>query len=198
VATVPDLIHRAVEPDSVKVGLKIFNSMFNDEFQLEMLELAHRRSPARADFLVYANRLFDPDKVFLGKKGVAYGGPDLSARNLSVLKAWRQRECALSATGRSAAPLPISGTGDIGSGRMAAEYLLQGCGSFQIHTLFQLPNSEFAMNVGSKIDRALHRLFFDPEEGFLAWLCHLRKAFGWPAQMNVRQMAEFCEKHRML
>ena len=37
------------------------------------------------DFLVYANRLFDPDREFDGVRGIAYGGPDLSARNLDVL-----------------------------------------------------------------------------------------------------------------
>ena len=35
------------------------------------------------DFIVYANRLFDPNREFDGERGVAYGGPDLSARNLS-------------------------------------------------------------------------------------------------------------------
>jgi hypothetical protein len=44
------------------------------------------------DFLVYANRLFDPDREFDGVRGIAYGGPDLSARNLAVLGKMRLQE----------------------------------------------------------------------------------------------------------
>ncbi len=69
-------------------------------------------------------------------------------------------------------PLEISATGDIRSGRIAVEYALRGCTSFQIHTLFQLPASEFAMRVGSRLQRALHRLYFDPRDGFLTWIVH--------------------------
>src|SRR5436309_124663 len=77
--TVPRLVHRAA-PGQVHVGLKIFNALFEDEFQLRMLDAVEAAPPGeeRADFLAYANRLFDPAKQFEGKVGVAYGGPDLS------------------------------------------------------------------------------------------------------------------------
>jgi hypothetical protein len=44
----------------------------------------------------------------------------------------------------------------------------------------------------SKTVRALHELYFHPEEGLLAWLLHLRQAFDWPIDWNIKQMAEFC------
>ena len=66
-------------------------------------------------------------------------------------------------------PLEISATGDISSGRIAVEYALRGCTSFQIHTLFQLPAEAYAMRTGPKVARALHRLYFDPADGFIVW-----------------------------
>jgi dihydroorotate dehydrogenase len=170
---VPSLIRGSVESGSVRVGLKLFNSLDTDEFQLEMLAAVH--DGPRPDFLVYANRLFDPDREFEGHRGVAFGGPELSDRNLRLLSALR----AAQARGEiDPAPLEISGTGDISSGRIAVEYALRGCTSFQVHTLFQLPASEFAMRVGSKVQRALHRLYFDPRDGLIVWLSHAARALG--------------------
>jgi dihydroorotate dehydrogenase len=183
---VPGLIHNAA-PGKVAVGLKIFNTLFEDQFQICMLDTAEA-APAgadRADFLVYANRLFDPHKTFEDKTGVAYGGPDLSDRNLAALERWLST--------RSASPaLPVSATGDIHSGRLAAEYLLRGASSFQMHTLFQLPDSEFSMPVGSKTEKALHRLLFHPEEGFIAWVLTLRQRFGWKPEATLSQLADWC------
>jgi hypothetical protein len=68
--------------------------------------------------------------------------------------------------------MDLSGTGDISSGRIAVEYALRGCTSFQIHTLFQLPAGEYAMHGGTKVQKALHRLYFDPVEGFVVWIIH--------------------------
>ena len=189
---VPALIH-AVEPGKIRVGLKMFNALFEDDFQLRMLEAVHQAAAGnRAEFLIYANRLFDPQKQFLDKVGVAYGGPDLSDRNLSVLEKFL--------AGRFASPevrefLPVSATGNIHSGRIAAEYLLRGCSTFQMHTIFQLPDSEFAMNTGSKPEKALHLLLFHPEDGLIAWLLALRTKFGWKNGMCVREMAEWCRDH---
>ena len=135
-----------------------------------MLREVHETS--RPDFLIYANRLFNPDREFDGVRGVAYGGPDLSDRNLRLLTALRAAQASGDITGR---PLEISGTGDIGSGRMAVEYALRGCTSFQLHTLFQLPAEEFAMRRGSKVQRAIHRLYFDPSEGFIVWASHVAR-----------------------
>ena len=187
---VPAFIHRAA-PGKVCVGLKIFNTLFEDGFQLRMLEAIHAPAAgeSRAEFFVYANRLFDPAKSFEGKMGVAYGGPDLSERNLSILEKY------LAGQGQPRDPaklLPLSATGDIQSGRVAVEYLLRGASTFQMHTLFQLPDSEFAMKSGSKTEKALHRLLFHPQEGFLAWVLDLGRRFGWRSGLKVDEMAAWC------
>jgi hypothetical protein len=188
---VTGLMRQAASPIRIRVGLKVFNAVFDDAFQLEMLRAINEHCEAAdvPDFLVYGNRLFDPDREFDGVKGIAYGGPDLSERNLAVLGSMR----ALEQVGQIPICLfPISATGNIATGRIAAEYLLRGASSFQIHTYFQLPSSEYKMRIGGKTARALHELYFHPEEGLLAWLLHLRRAFNWPADWNIKQMAEFC------
>lgn len=196
---VPGLIHRA-SPGKVRVGLKIFNTLFEDHFQLQMLNSVHGALPGedRADFLVYANRLFDPAKEFEGKLGVAYGGPDLSDRNLAVLEKFLSVRSDADARTLQASVgdrLPISATGDIHSGRVAAEYLLRGASSFQMHTIFQLPNGKFSMQTGSKTEKALHRLLFHPQEGLIAWLLDLKGTFGWKQEMNVHHMAQWCQSN---
>ncbi len=188
---VAKLIRQAASPNPISVGLKVFNAVLDDQFQLEMLRAINEQcdGDGMPDFLTYANRLFDPNREFDGVRGVAYGGPDLSARNLSVLGRMRMLEQ------EGIVPvcrLPISATGNITSGRTAVEYLLRGASSFQIHSYFQLPSSEYAMRTGSKAARALHEIYFHPDEGLLAWLLHLRRAFDWPPNWNVTQMAEFC------
>src|SRR5258705_3785900 len=188
---VTGLIRQAASPVDIKVGLKVFNAVFDDAFQLEMVRAINERSEDEdvPDFLVYGNRLFDPNREFDGVRGIAYGGPDLSDRNLAVLGNMR----ALEQVGQiPVCLLPISATGNIVNGRIAAEYLLRGASSFQVHTYFQLPSSEYKMRTGSKTARALHELYFHPEEGLLAWLLHLRRAFDWPTDWNVKQMAQFC------
>jgi len=192
---VPGLMHRAA-PGKVAVGLKIFNTLFEDSFQLCLLDAVHAppfASDDRAEFLVYANRLFDPAKSFEDKVGVAYGGPDLSDRNLAVLERYLAARLESPAAAGAAPALPISATGDIHSGRIAAEYLLRGASSLQMHTLFQLPDSEFAMQGGGKTEKALHRLLFEPQEGFIAWVLHLRERFGWKPELNVLEMATWCQ-----
>ena len=187
---VTSLIRRGAAPATIKIGLKVFNAILDDAFQLEMLRAINEQCSGDAvpDFLVYANRLFDPDREFDGVRGIAFGGPDLSARNLAVLAQLRllERQGAI-----PECKLPISATGNIVSGRIAAEYLLRGASSFQIHTFFQLPSGEYSMKTGGKTARALLELYFHPEEGLLAWLLHLRRLFGWPVDWNIKRMAEF-------
>ena len=188
---VTSLIRQGAAPAAIKIGLKVFNAILDDAFQLEMLRAINENCSGEGvpDFLVYANRLFDPEREFDGVRGIAYGGPDLSTRNLNVLAQFRtlERQEAI-----PVCSLPISATGNIVSGRIAAAYLLRGASSFQIHTFFQLPSGEYAMKTGGKTARALHELYFHPEEGLLAWLLHLRRLFDWPVALNVKQMAEFC------
>ncbi len=188
---VTGLIRRAAPPGKLTIGLKIFNAILDDAFQLEMLRVINEKCLGAdvPDFLIYANRLFDPNREFDGVRGIAYGGPDLSTRNVAVLRQLRllERQGAI-----PPCKLPISATGNIVSGRIAAEYLLCGASSFQMHTYFQLPSGEYSMKTGGKTARALLELCFHPDEGLLAWLLHLRRAFDWPVEWNIKQMAEFC------
>ena len=158
----------------VVVGLKLMNAMFDDAFQLDMIRAAtdgdgHGQG---ADWLVIANRLFDAGKEFDGKRGVAYGGPELSKRNLRTL---RQARDAVR-DGSLPAPPPISATGDILTGRTAAEYALAGAENFQMHTLFQLPNTEFSAGGLPRAARAVHRLAFHPIHGFIATMVRLQES----------------------
>jgi len=177
----------------VRIGMKLFNALFDDDFQLEMLNAIHGETD-RPDFFIYANRLFDPNREFDGHRGVAYGGPDLSDRNLRVLDRWQQKrtrgvsersknrsqdgglERSPSLTLRVG--LPWSATGNITTGRMAVEYLLRGATSFQLHTFFQLPAEHYAMKSGNRTQRALHELYFHPQTGFVVWLHHMAKQKG--------------------
>jgi hypothetical protein len=174
-ATVPKLIRSSAGSRPIRVGLKLFNALFDDAFQLEMLQAVAMAGPNACDFIIYANRLFDPNREFEGHRGIAVGGPDLSARNLRVLAEFQRQN---SIAGLAVKPLDCSGTGDISCGKMAVEYLLRGCSSFQMHTLFQLPASEFFMRHGSKPTKALHRLYFDPAHGFIAWMLHVANRLG--------------------
>lgn len=137
----------------VELALKLMNARFDDAFQSEMIDAA-----AGADTLVCFNRLWD------SSAGVAYGGYDLSDRNLRVLAAHP----------RSVASL--AGTGNICSGRMVLEYAQRGCESVQLHTFFQLPLGAYPATAGSRIQRALHALFFDPADGLIAGMSELESA----------------------
>ena len=83
---VPDLIRDAAEPPGITLGIKLMNARFDDAFQVEMIRRVIEAPLTPPDFLIYANRLFDPQKEFEGKVGVAYGGPELSERNLRCLE----------------------------------------------------------------------------------------------------------------
>jgi hypothetical protein len=148
-------------PGRVRLGVKLMNALFDDEFQLEMIEaLVHRARPQPA-FLVVFNRLFDPEL------GVAYGGWDLSDRNLRVLDMARERLDVLP---------PLSATGNICSGRVMLEYAMRGCENGQLHTFFQLPHSEYTATAGSRTSRGLHTLMLHPVEGLAVWLRHIHEA----------------------
>ncbi|HZV13158.1 MAG TPA: hypothetical protein VFA55_08075 [Candidatus Kapabacteria bacterium] len=183
----PALIRKAAGGKPVHIGVKVFNAMFEDEFQIEMLRALAGSNAA--DFLIYANRLFDPGKVFEDHKGVAYGGPDLSARNLTMLKQFS----AVAKAEKLSLP-PICATGNIDSGARAIEYLRMGCASFQMHTFFQLPDECYAMKTGSKTQRALHTLLFHPEHGFIAGMLALREELDLPKEWNVGRVAEELRK----
>lgn len=149
---------RAASPVPVRLALKLMNARFDDAFQVEMM-----RTAAGADALVVFNRLFD------AQRGVAYGGWDLSDRNLRVLDAYRHPALP---------PDRLIGTGNVGSGRMVLEYARRGCAAVQLHTFFQLPLREYpaAPPRGSRTERALHALVFDPKGGLVAGLVELEAA----------------------
>lgn len=141
---------RAASPIPVRVAVKLMNARFDDAFQVEMMNAS-----TEADALVCFNRLFD------AARGVAYGGWDLSDRNLRVL------ENQLT-PGASPGFPGITGTGNICSGRMILEYARRGCESVQMHSFFQLPLSEYPATHGSRVQRALHALVFHPRDGLIA------------------------------
>ena len=150
---VPGQIRAAAGTAPVRLALKLMNARFDDAFQVEMLEAA-----GTADALVVFNRLWDPERA------VAFGGFDLSERNLRVLDDARQ-----------AGPRtpPLVGTGNVGTGRSILDYARLGCESVQLHTFFQLPLSEYPATEGSRPQRALHVLLFHPADGLIAGLLDL-------------------------
>jgi len=149
---VPDQIRRGADRP-VRLALKLMNARFDDSFQLEML-----RASSSADALVVFNRLWDPTL------GVAYGGYDLSERNLRVLE--------LASRGDFSLP-PLVASGNVCSGRILLDYARAGCESVQLHTGFQLPLSEYAATAGTRSQRALHALVFDPKDGLIAGMLEL-------------------------
>ena len=151
---VPARIH-AASPIPVRVAVKLMNARFDDLFQVEMMDAC-----AGADTLVVFNRLFDAER------GVAYGGWDLSDRNLRVL------ETRLTPDTSPGIP-ELTGTGNIHSGRMILDYARCGCESVQLHTFFQLPLSEYPATHGSRPQRALHALVFHPRDGLIAGMLEL-------------------------
>ena len=153
---VPRLIRSGAGRAPVRIALKLMNARHGEPFQLDMVKAA-----AGADALVCFNRLWSE------ARGVAYGGYDLSDRNLRALDAVQ--------SSRVERP-PLSGTGNVSSGRMILEYAKLGCESVQLHTFFQLPLSEYPATAGSRTQRALHLLVFHPESGLIAGLLDLEQS----------------------
>jgi hypothetical protein len=148
---VPGRIRGGAGATKVRLAVKLMNARFDESFQLEMLEAC-----GGADALVCFNRLWD------APRRAAYGGYDLSDRNLRVL----------GAAPRRARP-SLVGTGNICSGRMLLDYARLGCESVELHTFFQLPLSQYPALGGSRTQRALHALFFHPQEGLVAGMLAL-------------------------
>jgi hypothetical protein len=153
---VPELIRRGAGRVPVRIALKLMNARHGEPFQLDMVKAA-----AGADALVCFNRLWSE------ARGVAYGGYDLSDRNLRALEAVK--------SSRMSRP-SLSGTGNVTSGRMILEYAKLGCESVQLHTFFQLPLSAYPATAGSRTQRALHALLFHPETGLIAGLLDLEQS----------------------
>ena len=155
---VPGRIRAAAGETPLRLALKLMNARFDDAFQREMMAAAG--AAAGADALVCFNRLWD------AAVGVAYGGWDLSDRNLRVLRAARAEGQTLP---------PLVGTGNICSGRVLLDYARAGCESVALHTFFQLPLAEYPASTGSRTQRALHALLFHPEDGLVAGMLELER-----------------------
>jgi hypothetical protein len=156
---VPQLI-RESSPIPVRVALKLMNARFEEGFQHEMM-----LAGASADALVVFNRMYDSEQ------GVAYGGWDLSDRNLRVLGSFsffaRDQD--------QPAVQGLCGTGGISTGRAVVAYALGGCEAVQVHTAFQLPLDEYSAHKGSRTQRTLHQIVFHPEDGLIAELWRLER-----------------------
>jgi hypothetical protein len=155
---VPRLMRAAAGEVPLRLAVKLMNARFDDAFQREMMAAA-----SEADALVCFNRLWD------ASAGVAYGGWDLSDRNLRVLQANRADPAAGSRR-------PLTGTGNVCSGRLVLDYARAGCESVELHTFFQLPLSAYPAAAGSRTQRALHALLFHPVDGLVAGMLELEAA----------------------
>lgn len=153
---VPGEIRRGARGAPLRLAIKLMNARFDDGFQQEMLGAVRE-----ADALVCFNRLWDAEAR------VAYGGWDLSERNLRVLE--RARSAALRLP-------PLAGTGNVCSGRLVLDYARAGCESVELHTFFQLPLAAYPASEGSRVQRALHALFFHPDDGLVAGMLELERS----------------------
>ena len=158
---VPQLVANA-GAGPIDLGMKVMNARFEDAFQSEMLTALEDVPNVR--FRIAFNRLYDE------RRGVAYGGPALSRRNLLALDTFIAHH--------GSPPTSLSGTGDIHSGRRMIEYALRGAESGQIHTYFQLPRALYRSGCASRTAAALHELVLHPDHGLIAWILALGE-MGW-------------------
>ena len=160
----------------VRIAMKLMNAVFDEAFQVEMLAAA---AASGADALVVFNRLWDAER------GAAYGGWDLSDRNLRVVDACRASRLP-----------PLVGTGNVCTGRLILEYARRGCESVELHTFFQLPLGEYAATAGSRTARALHTLVFHPEHGLVAGLLDLADRGELELRDGELHFLDYVDAHR--
>ena len=143
VSAVTGLIREAAAARPVSVGLKIFNAIFDDDFQLEMLASSTSDAGRAAGRL---HRLRQP--ALRPRSGVrGHAGCRLRRpRSERPQPAGARAAGTLEQRGEYHGAPPDQRDGGHRSGRMAAEYLLRGASTFQMHTLFQLPSSEYRMH----------------------------------------------------
>ena len=174
---VPGLIRSAATGDAAQGRTQALQQPRGRGFQHAMLAEGPWRPPAR--LLVYANRLFDPDRVFEGNRGVAYGGPDLSDRNLRMLSALRGP-----ARGESRRPDAARSSRQPAISARAGSPWNTPAGMHQLSDPYVVPASRVRVRDATWARRsreALHRLYFDPDEGFILWALHAAKppGTGW-------------------
>jgi len=177
---VPGLIETAGR-GRVRLGVKLMNALSDEDFQVRMIDALQSAAKPAPAYLIVFNRLFDV------RRGVAYGGWELSDRNLRVLDLARERLSTL---------LPLSATGNIRSGKMMVEYARRGCENGQVHTFFQVPLSEYSATGGSRSARALHTLILHPTDGLAVWLRHLHEAGQLEARDGMVRFLDLVERAR--
>jgi hypothetical protein len=169
---VPGEIRRAAARAPLRLAIKLMNARFDDGFQQAMLAAVRE-----ADALVCFNRLWDAEAR------VAYGGWDLSERNLGVLRAARAAGVRLP---------PLVGTGNVCSGSLVLDYARAGCESVELHTFFQLPLAEYPASSGSRTQRALHALFFHPVDGMVAGMLALERSGALHRRAGELRFLDLC------
>ncbi len=187
---VPKLIDKYIDTDNKIIGVKLFNPLYEDDFQVEMIKTLNHTDSKMVDTITCFNRLFDLDRVFEGKKEIAYGGYDLSDRNLKVLTKFIEEY-------KGEKFIPISGTGNINSGKMMVEYALRGATSGQLHTYFQIPSKNYKLEKGSRTKKALHELMFNPTNGLVAAMLSLKNTLGIGKE-EVFKFLDISELHKKI
>jgi hypothetical protein len=155
-------------PEGVKCVVKLTNADRGAEYQLEMAQKALEVGGNKVSGLLIGNRLFDHNGEFEGKKGIAYGGFDLSNANLATLDLIK----------KAGIDIPLVATGNIHSGKMMCEYAIRGCLSGEMHTFFQLPSNAYRTPVKGLPRQwvALKELMFHPDDGLLAVMLKLERS----------------------
>jgi len=88
---------------------------------------------------------------------------------------------------------PLVGTGNVCSGRLVLEYARLGCQSVQLHTFFQLPLSEYPATAGSRPQRALHALVFNPKDGLIAGMLDLESSGVLERRDGMLRFLDLCD-----
>jgi hypothetical protein len=145
--TIPSFI-KSVSPE-ISVFPKLMNMDYGLDFQIEM---GSESIKGGADGLVIGNRIFK--KEF----GCAHGGKELKERNLLQIKEIK----------KLFPDIHISGTGGIYTGKDILDYLEAGAENIQILSLLMGRTSMEFTKKGTKFEKVLHKLLFDPLDGLLA------------------------------
>jgi hypothetical protein len=59
---------------------------------------------------------------------------------------------------------------------LVLDYARAGCESVELHTFFQLPLAAYPASEGSRTQRAMHALFFHPDDGLVAGMLALEQS----------------------
>lgn len=145
-ATIPSYV-KSVSPE-ITVFSKAMNLDFGMDFQIEM---SSETIKGGADGIVIGNRLFK--KEF----GCAHGGKELRERNITQIKEIK----------KIFPDVHVSGTGGVYTGKDIVDYLEAGAENVQILSFLMGKTAIRFTKKGTKFEKVLHRLLFDPSDGLL-------------------------------